>query len=214
MEEVSSNLEVVSNIEQVVIFTNNVLDGDGNIMKLQNYEAVRRYTMNLFLNTDDKVLELGGGYGFLTVFANKTCNVYTVVEPNSNMWSVLEQNKTNTGSTFNIIKGFLAKRPMGFGESGPDENSTVPYFTELPQESNTLIADCEGGLTYFFDDFPEAFDQFNKIFMDEDGDYESLKESLVKNGFYKMFNHSDFTGLVYSVWIKTPCECIQQEILI
>lgn len=172
----------------------------------------------MFFDQDDKVLELGGGIGFLTVFANRICNVYTVVEPNSIFRQFLKiNNKTNTGSTFEIIKGFLSKRPMSLGDDGkcyPDENSLIPYFTELPTDKNTLIADCEGGLIYFFEDFPEAFTQFNKIFMDEDGDHDQLKEQLIQNGFYQRFRHKDFTGFLYSVWTKEQCECVQQEILI
>ena len=190
---------------------------DGTYFNSKEIEYVEQFMSEVYVEENDKVLELGARYGSVSIVTNrklKNKTDHVVVEPDETVWSSLEQNKNTYNCEFQIVKGVLSEtpkylKPDGYctRQTGDSNDKLVPNISlnDINHiQFNVLIADCEGALESFFDEYPFMYDQVNKVLMEEDGncDYKKIKMNLMRRGFIKMFEYGDFYGLLHSVWFK------------
>ena len=195
-----------------------ILYNENGIYDSDEIETVEQFMADKFITEDDCVLELGARYGSVSIITNKKLKNrknHVVVEPDETVWESLEKNKQKYGCEFEIVKGIISSSDKfsvkyeGYSSYVIDsQNGSVKNY---PLENfnyafNVLIADCEGGLEKFLDEYSFLYEQLNKVIMEEDKDdtcnYKKIKVNLMKRGFIKIFEHGDYNGLLHSVWIK------------
>lgn len=200
---------------------------DGTTFDSSTCETIEQDITKRIIIPSDKVLELGARYGSVSIVTNQILDDKTqhvVVEPDDTVWEALEKNKEKYNCKFQIIKGFLSERTFSLHKDGYSSHQLTDESSSITSTSlnsfiipfNVLIADCEGGLKTFFEDYPFMYDRLQKIFMEEDGDidYKPIKVNLSKRGFIKVFEYGDHNGLLYSVWIRVsnhPMNYILQQ---
>lgn len=182
-----------------------------------DFEHIEQFMTQQTIEANDRILELGARYGSCSIIANQIIRdktAHVVVEPDKIVWDALEKNKQKYNCQFQIVKGFMTDKKMYLtGDSYAARATDDPSGEEVPCVSydnfkhvqfNVLIADCEGGLGVFLEEYPSIYDQLTKLIMEEDGDcdYRKIKVNLMKRGFIKVFEHGDYNGLLHSVWIK------------
>lgn len=187
---------------------------DGTTFLSSEHEVIEQSITKEIIHPSDKVLELGARYGSVSILtnqilANKTLHV--VVEPDDTVWEALEKNREKYNCKFQIVKGFLSEKQYtlqrdGYASHQVEGHSVIPSTSlhSIDIQFNALIADCEGGLKSFFEDYPFMYDRLDKIFMEEDGniDYKPIKVCLSRKGFIKVIEYGDYNGLVHSVWVR------------
>lgn len=171
-----------------------------------------------FIEPHDIVIELGGRYGTVSCIINSKLQDPTnhvVVEPQFQVQSALQKNKQINNSQFHIINGFVSKKPLhltevGYGASFElGANSLYPCFdladiqTKYNLQFNTLVADCEGGLESFFDDFPYMYTQLTKAIIEKDYpqkcNYDKIEQEFKNHGLQLI--HTENGGF-HQVWKK------------
>lgn len=191
----------------------------------RDVEIIEQEITKKIIHPSDKVLELGARYGSVSILTNQILNDKTqhvVVEPDDTIWGALERNRDMYGCKFQIIKGFLSEQKFSLYRDGYASHQVVGEdvpsisLNSLDVPFDVLIADCEGGLKTFFEDYPFMYDRLKKIFMEEDGDidYKPIKMNLVKRGFVKIIEHGDYRPL-HSVWVRVaqhPMNYIVQNV--
>jgi hypothetical protein len=173
---------------------------DGTMFDSENYEIVEQALAESYIEPTDCVLELGARYGSVSILTNQKLTDkkrHVVVEPDETIWDSLEKNKSMHGCEFKIIKGIISEK-KSFGikydgyatkTCGEGDNTKCYALSSLQLPFDTLIADCEGSLVQFFEEYPDMYKLLKKVIMEEDGDYSMIKVSLLKNGFIKIFEH-------------------------
>ena len=175
-------------------------EGDG-LINIQHVEKSEQDLAEEFIESDDIVLELGARYGTVSYqIAKKLSDPkhLVAVEPQYQVHQALEKNRNNSNYPFIIHKGFVSKQylrleDIGYGTSYiHGESPAFPCITleELQDlhklQFNTLVADCEGGLQPFFEDFPWFYKQLNKVILEKDYpdkcDYSVICNNLIKEG--------------------------------
>ena len=195
------------------------LNEKGQRIPHQELETVEQMLVQEYIEADDVVLELGARYGTVSVTLNKLLldpTNHLAVEPDQRVVDALEKNRDSNGCGFNIWSGFISSNNNlsltrtdhvcqgnalleGYGSTFSvleDEDSESPPSVPLSHFSeykfNTLVADCEGFLEYFFDENPELYTQLDKIIMEEDYpqkcNYELLYKNFHKSGFKHVAN--------------------------
>lgn len=178
-------------------------------------EVIDQNIASQYIKKNDTVLELGARYGSVSILVNDILedkSKHVVVEPDRMVWKALEKNRDEHKSQFKIIKGFLSDKRFSLEYNGyesymvEDDQSIIPSVSlySLDVQFDTLIADCEGGLKQFFEEYGFMYNKLKKVIMEEDGDidYKPIKVSLMKRGFTRIYEHMDYDGLVHSVWVK------------
>ena len=168
----------------------------------------------------DVVLELGARYGSVSCIINSKLNNkknQVVVEPDQRVWRALKENKEINKCQFHIVEGFISKSKLdlinldvyhgGYGASCIKNNDTkIPSYTlediknKYNLKFNVLVADCEGGLEYFFEENPDFYKTLRLIIFEadyeENCDYDKIKNKLKSAGFLeKLKGHQN-------VWLK------------
>ena len=126
------------------------------------------------------------------------------VEPDSTVWSALEQNISRNNCSVQIYKGFVSKKkrdllPYGYAATSIlSESSTLPSASVEDIEEqygltfDTLVADCEGFLGEFFDEHPHLYDQLTTVIFEADYpqkcNYENLRTALKEHGFREIIS--------------------------
>jgi FkbM family methyltransferase len=180
-----------------------ILDEKNKIIDHNLVESLEWKLCEKFITPNDVVLELGARYGTSSIIidrilANKKNQV--CVEPDSAVWDVLESNKFRNNAEFEILKGAISKKKLKLEPNGyssicfTDGNGSVPIFDlwEIEEKFNlkfnVLVADCEGCLSTFINEYPTFFQQLNLFIYEEDEeekcDYDKLKILLNDFGFY------------------------------
>ncbi len=194
-----------------------IFDENGNIVNTELFEKNEQLLAEMYINTDDFVLELGGRYGSVACVIDKKLenkpNLVTV-EPDQRVWDALERNKKENNCQFNIVKGFISNKKLslrnleyGYGTSSvEDSNSNIPSFTlnEIEQKFNikfnVLFADCEGFLETFLNENPLLLVQLRLIIFEQDEptkcNYNKIKNNLKKKSFKQLVDG------FHTVWIK------------
>ncbi len=184
-----------SNIDNELIY----YDENDEIIDHLNLEEVEQELCKRHIKKDDVVLELGARYGTLSCLVNRMIDDkknHYVVEPDSKVWSALEDNMKINNCDFNIIKGVIGKEKYKLDGHGYAMRTTTDssYGTsqidnyDIPDvEFNTLIADCEGYMEIFYNENKNFFNNINKIIMECDCpdicDYDKLLKEFNTLGF-------------------------------
>ncbi len=177
------------------------------------YEEQEREDVATYLDPDAKVLEIGARFGTVSCTINAKLNVKTnqvSLEPDSEVWEVLRNNRAATGSRFHIVTGTLSLTenklvhlgggPLGgtrrFRKAGESAIPTkLPHITYEELKSkyftpNTLVIDCEGAYAEIFEEFPALFDDLTMIRIVWDGgdstQVNKLKARLLNEGFVQL----------------------------
>jgi len=168
-----------------------------------------------FVRPDHCVLELGGRYGVVSCVINsKLANKssHFVVEPDTSVINALTTNKINHDAEFTIYNGIVSKCSCSISLAGSSTNVTSDVngnisFITIPEiiekyklKFTCFIADCEGCIQPFIQEFPEFFVDVDTILIEEDNksvcDYTFVSEFFTKNGFTLIKKG------FHSVWLK------------
>jgi len=164
----------------------------------------------MFLNGNEKVLEIGGNIGrnslIISSLLNDSKNL-VVFESHKLIAKQLLENKSINNLNFHIINKALSKMPLiqqlnGWScyiseivPNGFIKVDTITY-TDLKKEINidfdTLVIDCEGAFYHILVDMPEILENIKTIIMENDyNDYSHklyVDDVLKKNGFNVVFS--------------------------
>jgi len=179
-------------------------------------EVPEQKLVNIYIQPDDVVLELGARYGTVSCNINKKLNNklnQVSVEPDSRVWKALEGNRQRNDCHFHIVKGFISDKKLSLTNLNDyidgyastyvqDETSKIKHLSlDQVQEQyklkfNTLVADCEGFLGEFFYQNPSFYDQLRMIIFEADYpdkcDYDSIRNTLHQKGFEsKLIGHQN-----------------------
>ena len=181
---------------------NLILNEQGNPINTFTIEKTEQEYAHKYIEPNDVVLELGARYGSVSVVINKKLSDPTqqiVVEPDDRVWEVLTENRDRNDCKFHIIEGFISKTNHkltnlqdclnGYASTAiPAETSTIPSYdleelqVQYKMNFNVLVADCEGFLETFLDQYPFLYDQLRLIMFEADYpekcDYTKIKNIL------------------------------------
>lgn len=184
-----------------------IYDQNNNLVDTELLEKTEQELVELFIEKNDVVLELGARYGSVSCTINSKLsnkNNQVSVEPDKRVWEALEKNKKLNDCKFNIVKGFIGNNKMDltnlenhFGGYGStfmyNENTDIPSYKldeiikKYNLKFNVLVADCEGFLEVFFDENPDFYKDLRLIIFEADYpekcNYEKIKKLLVNNNF-------------------------------
>jgi len=184
-----------------------ILSENNTEIDVRKSEYPEQFLAYNFINYDACVLELGARFGSVSCVINKKLMYKTnqvSVEPDSNIWNVLDFNiKTNNCNIF-VHKGIVSTSPKNLILDGyssftiPSESTSLNYISveDLQLKYNlvfdTLVADCEGFLEIFFDEHPFLYDQLNTIIFEADSEdrcnYDKIRRNLKEHGFYNIIS--------------------------
>lgn len=179
-------------------------DDAGQVIDIARIEFAEQRIAETHVRPDDVVLELGARYGTVTAkiqskLARKELHV--AVEPDVRVLQALRNNLQEHGCCPVVFDGIVSKRPgvvegdgygtlVRLGASGrPCPSKTVQELeAEIGAKFTVLIADCEGCVGPFLEDFPELLDQLRLVHFETDPgynqtNYEQVKEKLEQHGF-------------------------------
>jgi FkbM family methyltransferase len=189
-----------------------IYDENNNEIDIDKIEYVEQSLVKKYILPSDTVLELGARYGSVSCTINQILNNKSnqvSVEPDKRVWNALEQNKMLNNCDFNIIHGFISNKKLnltnldvcrnGYGSTYMfDEYTPIPSYCfygikkELGLRFNVLIADCEGGLGLFLDEYDDIYDDLRLIIFEADYkekcNYEIIKETLKDKGFVNILD--------------------------
>ena len=202
-----ANLETVSNVIQTIQFSLHLEGGPW------EDEIIEQMMSALFIDNNDRVLELGGYIGRNSlVIASMLANSENLVVFESDPVSaeILERNKKANGFKFTIHPKALSNKPLiqTVWDSRPlKENEEIPEgwfpvntmsFSSLmeitPIPFNVLVCDCEGCLYHILKDEPTFLDMFKKVLLENDFWNEPEQEQFIHKrlkelGFEIQFEH-------------------------
>jgi len=193
-------------------------DEHGNVIDHTNCEITEQYLVDVFIEENDVVLELGARYGTVSCGINKKLkhkHHQVVVEPDKTVWSALEKNRSINACDFYIVKGFLSNMKLDLTDAGygssfiHNESSDIPSFTFDDIRAATgigkhnfsvLVADCEGFLETFFDEHPDFYNNLRLFIFEADYadkcDYNKIRNRLAEMQFINvMIGHQN-------VWLR------------
>jgi FkbM family methyltransferase len=180
----------------------------------------------MYLNGNEKVLEIGGNIGrnslVIASILNDSKNLVTL-ESDNDIANQLNENKILNKLDFHIVNSALSKRKLiqhGW-DTIPSDVLIDGYkwvntitFDDLKLKYNiefdTLVLDCEGAFYYILIDMPEILDNIKLIIMENDY-YDLYKkqyvdEILLKNHFYRDYVQCGGWGVCrnnfFEVWKK------------
>lgn len=203
------------NFENMVYY-----DENNKIIDSENLEKDEQDIAKQYIDPDNVVLELGARYGTVSCVINKILNNkqnQVVIEPDVKVWDALEKNKNINDCGFHIIKGFISNKKFSLSDNGygssaiESQESQIESYSLQDIESkfnlkfDTLVADCEGCLETFFDEYPHMYNQLKNITFEEDYshkcNYDKIKAKLLESGFVKVYEK--FNEVLRSMWKKT-----------
>ena len=155
--------------------------------------------LNIFknINSNDKVLEIGGNKGASSLIILKKLKNpknLIVLEPSNNAYKILKQKANKYG--FRAFNGCISKIPLYNQYTYNDDyikvtknknNNLINTITynQLQDKFNivfdTLVIDAEGAYKSLFLDFPEIFNNIKKILIEWDGEY--MHNFIINKGF-------------------------------
>ena len=190
---------------------------ENNIILTEFWEREEQFDAAQFIKPEDSVLELGGRYGVVSCIINSKLNNkknHFVVEPDTNVLNALITNKNNHNAQFTIYNGIISRCPCSISLSDEsssiynDINGTLPFISisEIEKQYNIkftcFVADCEGCIEKFINEFPTFFRDIDTILIEEDQkhicNYENVNIFFRNNGF------SQVKKGFHSVWSKLP----------
>jgi len=196
-KDLSKYLKSMRNVRQYELPLK-LLNEYGNPVNL-NMEFIEQLLVKKYIKDTDKVLELGARYGSVSITTNKKLQdkkSHYVVEPDKRVWECLENNMKMNNTDFNIIKGIVGNEKCevvgdGYATHTIKTEDTQTECFPLPNvDFNVLIADCEGYLETFYDQYPELFDKLELVMFETDRpeacDYDKIIKGLLDRGFKQL----------------------------
>lgn len=179
----------------------------------------------MFLEGNEKVLELGGNIGRNSIIIghilNKNNNFdFVTLETNTEDANKLKHNRDINGLKFHVENCALSNRKLiqSAWTTIPSDTLLPGYFAvntitwkELNDKYNivfdTLVLDCEGAFYYILQDMPEILDNIKLIIMENDyfadwSQFDFVINRLINAGFKCVFNR-DLPNIrhdFYQVW--------------
>lgn len=179
-----------------------IYDEAGNQVDTTLMEYPEQCISNLYIHSDDTVLELGARYGSVSCIINKKLSSkgrQVSVEPDETVWKCLDANIARNNCLIHVHKGFVSKTSheliqYGYGStSHKSESSRIPSTSVEGLEElygikfTALVADCEGFLETFFEEHPNMYAQLTKVIFEADSpktcDYDTIRMNLKKHRF-------------------------------
>ena len=184
------------------------------------WERVEQLDALRFIRADHRVLELGGCYGLVSCVINHRLedqSKHVVVEPAMQVIDALQWNRETHLASFHVYNGVVALksavlRGEGLGrwtesaDDGPVPHLTVEAIEECYEvDFNCLVADCEGALQLFVQDFPDFFDKVDTFLYERDRewdgatvlcDYPQIERFLQRKEFRQLKSGS------HCVWVR------------
>jgi len=186
-------------------------------------EEIQEQKMSvLFIEPNDRVLELGGNIGRNSIVIAsllKDSDQLTVLESNPSNAEILKKNRDANDFEFEIMACALSKRPLiqqGWNTRLHNEKEIIPQgwsiIDTIDLESlrkkmsysfNVVVCDCEGCLYQILIDEPSIFDNVSKVILENDfGAHQnpSEAENYVKNHLLSLGFHVVYRSplLVYT----------------
>jgi FkbM family methyltransferase len=180
---------------------------NGTVIDTSNAEYPEQVLTYTYLDEDACVLELGARYGSVSCIINKKLTDkknQVSVEPDSTVWSALENNISINNCEITLHKGFVSSRkldlhPMGYASSAVESSNTdIPSVSVKGLEIahslkfDTVVADCEGFLETFFDENPFLYQQLHTVIFEADFpnkcNYAKIRNALKENGFREIIH--------------------------
>lgn len=172
--------------------------------ELPEQELIFRY-----VNSNAKVLEIGGNIGSSSIVISKILNNpknHVVLESDPNIARELMKNKVANDCGFHIVNAALSETPMIQNEwitknvnatdtpvpSGWKHIPTITYEKlkqKYPIDFDTLVADCEGCLGTIFGSYPFILDKIHTLIIENDSEFidtemtKSIKSFIQSKGF-------------------------------
>ncbi len=211
-------------------------DEYGNAVDLM-IEKISRELCQDFIIPSDKVLELGARYGSVSIFISKILNEKSLVavECDPNVQSCLINNMKENNTSFHIINGTIASNPLYVVHHNcvweqktytnidkflnqrtisKINTYSIDYAEKLiGGKFNVLVADCEGYLIEFFNQYRDFIKNLDVIIYEEDCtknhpingdyvDYTDFQTFLIENGFKLVKDVTDHIGLHNKVYSR------------
>jgi hypothetical protein len=79
------------------------------------YETLEQYLVNKWVLSEDKVLQIGNGYGYIALTVNSRLHnkkYHIVIEPNSKIIKILKYNRKKFKGKFKITKKIISSKPL------------------------------------------------------------------------------------------------------
>lgn len=179
-----------------------------------------------FIKPESVVLEIGANIG------RNTCVIATILQDDSNLVTLetmpdsvkkLEDNRALNGFRFHIEPSALSKRSLIQKDWCTEVSEVVKEgfvkvntitWTQLVQKYplpfDTLVADCEGALTYILRDEPDMLLPFKTVILENDygrlEDYQTVHNILKLYGFEIAYSAGNGWGpcqnFFYQVFVK------------
>jgi FkbM family methyltransferase len=200
-------------------------------------EKMSRELCQEFIRPTDTVLELGARYGSVSIFIRNilSTNSLVAVECDPNVQACLANNMIANNASFHIINGTISSTPLYvvhhncvweqktyknidrfLNQRAISTIATYPleYAEKLINGTFTvLVADCEGYLVDFFNQYRDFIKSLDVIIYEEDctknrpinGDYVDYTEFetfLGENGFTLVKDVTDHIGLHNKVYSR------------
>lgn len=185
-------------------------DTSGRLIRNTNHEAHEQYVVHRFLNSNDKVIELGGGIGANSIQINMTLrgrakSYHYVFEPQLALTDIMNHNRNMHSCKFNVVHGILSKnKTMRVPKYNPNKNKwtgvragvnvngpIVPSINTLPIIPTAIVADCEGCLLQVFTDFPNILKNIRMVYVENDGGadvFRKIRNILLERGMHQVVN--------------------------
>jgi len=189
-------------------------------------ERVEQYRAYDYIDPDSVVLELGGRYGTVSAIINTKLEIQTnhvVIEPDLKVYEALTINKERHDSHFSIETSIISNTDVKLIEHGYATRISDAKLGDVVLDTitlddleikydlvfDTLVADCEGCLSKFFEENLEKLETFNTVIFEQDFpnicDYNYIIRKLKSWNFTNMlrskemqYNKSEFV----QVWKK------------
>jgi len=182
-------------------------DEQGSAIDITKVEHNEQRIAEQYVRPDDVVLELGARYGTVSAKIQAKLAVkrnHVAVEPDARVIDTLRTNLQEHGCDAHVFHGIVSKQPgviqgSGYGtlvrlhaEGTCCARTTVEDLeTLLGAKFTVLIADCEGCLGPFLEDFPQLYEQLRMVHFETDPgynqtDYKHVEEMLLQHGFQQV----------------------------
>jgi len=181
-----------------------IIDELGGDINTSITEIEEQSLVDLYIEKEDVVLELGGRCGIVSCLINSKLNNksnHVVVEPDDRVWNSLAVNKSVNNCNFYIVQGFISRQKLnltnkeacnGYASYAIKDNKTpIHCYTleEIAYKSNiksfnVLVADCEGCLEDFLNENVDLCSDLRLVIYEADGgcNYDYIEKLLIGSG--------------------------------
>jgi FkbM family methyltransferase len=213
--EYKNDTRIKINNETIVIvddnYVNNCLENIHSKLKINygnfNQELPEQRMVARYFTGNEKVLELGGNIGRNSLIIGSLVNDFVVLEPDTDSFNKLSENKNMNNLNFFVENSALSKRNLiqqGWHTIESDvllDGYTPVNIISLQELNNkyninfnTLVIDCEGAFYWILLDFPEILNGINLIIVENDyidiSHKEYIDNVLNISGFYVDYSES------------------------